>query len=180
MKNLLSLSVVVAVFLVGGFIETSTADFNHRWDYVSNDDNSKWLDDPDYLEVQYMSSDIRIDEKTTAISFDCEIIGNDKLTPSLNWYYGNSEFPFTSEPVTVDVYVDKKFLYTLNGVNLGVYEGTIHINKIEFTSLIGSMATGNVLEVLIYNQERKIEEHVLVSLKSFNPRNPVLRCFEFL
>lgn len=180
MKNLFYLSTVVAIFLIGGFIEAPATEFNHKWYYVSIDGNSKWPDDPEYLDVKYMSSDIRVDEKTTVISFDCEVTGNDKLTPSLNWYYGNSEFPFTSEPVTVDVYVDRKFIYTLTGVSLGVHEGTININKNEFKNLIGTMATGNILEVFIYNQERKIEEHVLVSINQFSPINPVLRCFEFL
>lgn len=183
MKNWLITAIIVKIFLIAGYIELKadipTGGYDHGWHVVKDESVDPWDPNPENMLVRYFSKDIRVEEKTGEFSFDCKIY-NQNIYPSLNWYNGNTEFTFNSEPVSIDIYVDRKFIFKLSGKNLGTYEGVIDINEQEFKEFLYRILVGNVLELFIYNDARKIEEHLIISVKHFDPETSIFACFKFL
>lgn len=130
----------------------------------------------DVVRYHYASLDIREDSPGAVISFDCEIEGYKTLDRGMHWYFGTVEFPFNGAPVEVDVYIDKVYLFTTTGRSTGTYEGSIYPTADQLRLLQTKSISGNILDVLIFSKDLGVEEHVVLSLKGFNPNHPTLRC----
>lgn len=124
----------------------------------------------------YYARDIRDTVNGPSISFDCHIDGLTTIDRGFRWYFGKTAFPFNGADVEVDVYIDKELLFTTTGRSTGTYEGSIYPNRFDMLLMRLSMVNGKVLEVIVFNKELGLEEHIAVSLKGVNARHPTIEC----